>query len=70
MASVDAGTKPTTADRIRALRLWGHREWDALYDRLCHPSFTGTIIIELSSKDGRPGEPQVTTRKYGTGSEL
>ena len=55
----------SAADRIRALRLWLHRKLDRLYDDLCDPTFTGTMVIELSAKDGIPGQPRVRVEHYG-----
>jgi len=54
-----------TSDRIIALRLWGHRRFDQLYDAICHPAFTGKMIIEIPAKDGRPGEPWIRLERYG-----
>jgi hypothetical protein len=56
---------PATADRIRALRLWLHRRLDQLYDQLTDPTYTGSIAVELSGKNGIPGEPRVTESRYG-----
>jgi len=57
-----------TSDRIIAMRLWLHRRFDELYDHLTDPDFTGTIGIEISGKDGRPGEPRVKEERYGAHS--
>lgn len=57
----------TTADVIVAKRLWLHRKWDDLWDMATDPKFTGTIGIEISAKDGRPGEPRVKIEHYGIG---
>ena len=54
-----------TSDRILAMRLWLHRRFDELYDHLTDPDFTGTVGIEISGKDGRPGEPRVKEERYG-----
>jgi hypothetical protein len=66
--SEPGGPKSHTADRIVAMRLWMHRRLDALFDRLTDKDFTGTIAIELSGKDGRPGEPKARVEEYGAGA--
>jgi len=63
----EPGGKSHTADRIIALRLWMHRRLDALYDRLTDKNFTGTVSIEISGKEGRPGEPRARVEEYGAG---
>ena len=67
MSAMSTRSNPVnpTADRIIALRLWIHRRFDELYDKLTDPAFTGTIGIEISGKDGRPGEPRVREERYG-----
>lgn len=61
--------QPSPADRARAMRLFLHRKLDQLYERLTHPRFTGSITIELSGKDGRPGEPRTKIETYGVTEE-
>lgn len=53
------------ADDILQLRINLHREIDRLYAILQDPAFKGCFTIELSAKDGRPGEPKVTISRIG-----
>lgn len=53
------------ADKIRYLRVGLIRELERLLDRATDPQFTGTVGLELSSKEGRPGEPRITVTQYG-----
>jgi hypothetical protein len=53
------------ADGIRALRLAIWRDWERLYAEAQRPGFTGTIGMELSWKEGRPGIPRFTRETYG-----
>lgn len=63
--SNEGGRPDKTADRIRGLRLWLHRKFDELYDRVTDPDFTGMVGIEIHSKNGRPGDPRVKEERYG-----
>ena len=60
-----ATEKISQADRIHAVRLYTLSEWSRLLALVTDPKFTGTVSIEISGKDGRPGEPKVTQTRYG-----
>ena len=59
------GEKISTADRIQAIRVYTLSEWSRLLAVVTDPKFTGSVSIELSAKDGRPGQPKVTQTRYG-----
>lgn len=55
----------TPADRAKLVRLFLHKELDRLLREITAPKFSGGFSMELSSKDGRPGEPICNLRRYG-----
>lgn len=65
----DRATKTNLADRAVALRLFLHRRLDSLYKEITSAGFTGTMGIEISAKDGRPGEPRIKLETYGVTEE-
>jgi hypothetical protein len=52
-------------DNIRNTRIYLHRLLDIIFDDLTTPDFTGTVELKISGKDGRPGQPESTVRRYG-----
>lgn len=52
------------ADVNRARRLQAVRELDLLLKEASEPGFTGSVIVEISAKEGRLGDPVTTRRKY------
>jgi hypothetical protein len=57
--------KQNPADHNRMVRLTTIRTWDRLLAEATKPNAKGIVAIEISHKDGRLGEPKITTVKYG-----
>ena len=65
MAQTTNNPKITTADHIRATRLWMHRKLDEMLDQICEPGFHGGLFLELPSVDGRPMHPVTYVKQCG-----
>lgn len=67
--SENGAVEVKVADRIRTLRLYLHRRIDRLFDQVTDKDFTGKVGLELSVKDGRPGDPREIVERWGVREE-
>ena len=62
MGKQPTGTTVTKINDIRKYMIW---HMDSLIEKLTDPDFTGTITLEISATQGRPGKPIETVKRYG-----
>jgi hypothetical protein len=59
----------TQADHARMLRVYLPKLVLTMLEEISAPGYTGSFELKLSSKDGRPGEPEHSVRRYGIDEE-
>jgi hypothetical protein len=53
------------ADRIRAMKLFLLRRTAALFAKITDPAYSGYMLVQVNSKEGRPFNPTTGDMRQG-----
>jgi hypothetical protein len=62
MSNNEANNISVRITNVRKYMIW---RLDQLLEKLTRPDFTGQITLNISAKNGRPGEPREIIERYG-----